>query len=171
MTIFHLAIMTVGGTSAGETASVIDLDDVSYPIESSVGPLFIEFYAPWCGHCKRLAPIWTEFGAAVNSRPNPAIRVARVDCVAQAGLCSEFGIQAYPTLQLTVNSKASEYSGGRTLEALEYYIQEATVRLEEDRAKKEAKVVIHDHLYQLTDGNFDLVTKSGVTLVKFYAPW
>ena len=39
-------------------------------------PWFIKFFAPWCGHCKRLAPTWTEFYQLHNDEVN----VARVDC-------------------------------------------------------------------------------------------
>ncbi|NXL94240.1 PDIA2 isomerase, partial [Alectura lathami] len=61
--------------------------------------LLVEFYAPWCGHCQRLAPEFAR--AAVTLRnESEAVRLGKVDATAQADLRAEFGIDAYPTLKL-----------------------------------------------------------------------
>ena len=49
-------------------------------------PWFVKFYAPWCGHCQRLAPTWDELAAETAGKLN----VAKVDCTSANGksLCN-----------------------------------------------------------------------------------
>ncbi|NXW17817.1 PDIA2 isomerase, partial [Circaetus pectoralis] len=61
--------------------------------------LLVEFYAPWCGHCQRLAPAFAQAAATLRSESSLA-RLGKVDATAQAALANEFGITSYPTLKL-----------------------------------------------------------------------
>uniref|UniRef100_A0A8C6J561 protein disulfide-isomerase n=1 Tax=Melopsittacus undulatus TaxID=13146 RepID=A0A8C6J561_MELUD len=61
--------------------------------------LLVEFYAPWCGHCQRLAPAYTQAAEALRNESSPA-RLGKVDAMAQTALAKEFGITSYPTLKL-----------------------------------------------------------------------
>lgn len=49
----------------------------------------LQFYAPWCGHCKSLKPAWIELAASLEGR----VRVGAVDCTAHKQTCDEFGVQ------------------------------------------------------------------------------
>lgn len=55
------------------------------------------FYAPWCGHCKRLEPVWAHVAQALYKTN---IRVGRVDCTRFTSVNNEFSIQGYPTIKL-----------------------------------------------------------------------
>lgn len=74
----------------------------------------------WCGHCKKLAPLWDELA----SRDLGDVRIGRVDCTRDRPLCKEYGIGGYPMLLLVTAAKAAaerklyRYSGRRTLDAL-----------------------------------------------------
>jgi len=59
--------------------------------------LLVEFYAPWCGHCKKLAPEY-EAAAAVLSAQDPPRTIAKVDATENKGITDRMGIKGFPTL-------------------------------------------------------------------------
>jgi len=76
--------------------------------------LLVEFYAPWCGHCKHLAP---EYEKAATLLKEKNIRIAKIDADEQANAPEreKYGIQGFPTLKLFRNGVvATDYSGERT---------------------------------------------------------
>jgi len=72
--------------------------------------LFVEFYAPWCGHCKKLAPIWDETAEAAKDLSVP---LAKVDATAEKSLAEEFEVQSFPTLKLFKGDRkvSNSYNG------------------------------------------------------------
>ena len=56
-----------------------------------------QFYAPWCGHCKRLHPIWEQVG---HNLAETEIRVGRVDCTRFTTVSSALGVHGFPTIKL-----------------------------------------------------------------------
>ena len=57
----------------------------SYPNENG---WFVKFFAPWCGHCKHLAPTWTEFAEEWTNEVN----VGEVDCTQYWDICNKHGV-------------------------------------------------------------------------------
>jgi len=77
--------------------------------------VLVKFYAPWCGHCKKLAPIWDELAEKLQ-KTNPDIVIAKMDSTANE--IEEVSIQGFPTLKYWPKGKKSEpmdYNGGREL--------------------------------------------------------
>eukprot|EP00930_Biecheleria_cincta_P078879 TRINITY_DN6649_c0_g1_i1.p1 TRINITY_DN6649_c0_g1~~TRINITY_DN6649_c0_g1_i1.p1 ORF type:complete len:1177 (+),score=253.25 TRINITY_DN6649_c0_g1_i1:160-3690(+) len=74
---------------------------------------FVEFYAPWCGHCKKLVPEWEKTAALCK---DASVMVAKVDAIAEKSLAQEHGVESFPTLRLYRGSaKVSvKYEGART---------------------------------------------------------
>jgi protein disulfide-isomerase A1 len=83
--------------------------------------VLVEFYAPWCGHCKQLAPIWDELGEKFKDRED--IVVAKMDSTANE--VADVKVQSFPTLKFFPKGtdEVKEYSGERTLEALTKFLE------------------------------------------------
>jgi protein disulfide-isomerase A1 len=86
--------------------------------------VLVEFYAPWCGHCKNLAPIWEELGAKFSG--NEKIVIAKMDSTANEIEVPGVEVKGFPTLYFFKGDnkkKPVKYEGGRTLDALLEYLQ------------------------------------------------
>lgn len=67
------------------------------------------FYAPWCGHCKSTMPAWESAAKDADA----GVRFGKLDCTVHQNICTDYGVQGYPTIKLFVNGKAEDYSGAR----------------------------------------------------------
>uniref|UniRef100_A0A4W4GBN5 Protein disulfide-isomerase A3 n=1 Tax=Electrophorus electricus TaxID=8005 RepID=A0A4W4GBN5_ELEEL len=82
--------------------------------------MLVEFFAPWCGHCQRLAP---EYETAAT-RLKGTVPLAKVDCTANSETCGRFGVNGYPTLKIFRNGEeASSYDGPRTADGIVSYMK------------------------------------------------
>lgn len=88
---------------------------------------FVEFYAPWCGHCKSLAPEWAELATNLKGE----VKVAKVDATENKAIAERFGVRGYPTIKFFPagkkdDSSAVDYDGQRSASALADWAREKT---------------------------------------------
>ncbi|XP_030624309.1 protein disulfide-isomerase TMX3 isoform X2 [Chanos chanos] len=98
--------------SSAVLAFVEDLDD-TFKDNRMDDVWLVDFYAPWCGYCKKLEPIWHDVGAELKNSGSP-VRVGKMDATAYSGVASEFGVRGYPTIKLLKGELAYTYKGPRT---------------------------------------------------------
>lgn len=102
-------------------SEVVVLDDSNFTSFIQEHPyVFVEFYAPWCGHCKALAPEFERLGELAQGKNYV---VAKVDATVATNASSQYEIEGYPTLKFLVNGFAIEYRSGRTAEDFQLWIE------------------------------------------------
>lgn len=107
---------------AASSASAIELSPANWEAETAGKSVFLKFFAPWCGHCKKLKPDWDKLMGEVNSATQ---LVGDVDCTADGKpLCDENGVKGYPTLKWGDPSDLQDYQGGRSFEDLKKFAEE-----------------------------------------------
>ncbi|XP_007956713.1 protein disulfide-isomerase A4 [Orycteropus afer afer] len=124
--------------------------------------VLVEFYAPWCGHCKQFAPEYEKISETLKG-DDPPIPVAKIDATTASMLASKFDVNGYPTIKILKKGQAIDYEGSRTQEEIVAKVRE--VAQPTWTPPPEATLV-------LTAENFDsVVNEADIILVEFYAPW
>uniref|UniRef100_U5EMN8 Protein disulfide-isomerase A6 homolog n=1 Tax=Corethrella appendiculata TaxID=1370023 RepID=U5EMN8_9DIPT len=180
---FILTIFSATTTALYSSSDdVVDLNPANFDrlVQQSDSVWVVEFYAPWCGHCKNLAPEFKKAATALKG----VVKVGAINCDEHHSLCSQYSVQGFPTLKIFGASKTAptDFNGQRTAHG----IAEAGLAA----AKQKVKSVLSGSssggggssstndgdskdVVELTDSNFDkLVLQSeDIWLVEFFAPW
>merc|ERR1712179_59703 len=118
-----------------------NFDDVVFNEEKEV---LVEFYAPWCGHCKQLVPIYDQLGE--KFKDHESIVIAKMD--ATANELEHTKIQSFPTLKFyKKDNSVVDYTGGRTLEAMsDFLLGKDAVEKDDEEIDEEGDVPTKDEL-------------------------
>eukprot|EP01039_Chlorochromonas_danica_P002387 gene2387-2619_t len=127
--------------------------------------ILVEFYAPWCGHCKNLAPEWKIAGETFQ--PSDDIKIAAIDATGAQEIAEKYGVSGYPTIKFFPkgSTEPEEYNGGRSADTIVKWVN--------DKVGTSRKVkTIPSAVVALTAEDFDAqVLGEKAALVEFYAPW
>lgn len=94
----HEAVLTLTNANFAKA-----IDDPANP------KWLLKFYAPWCGHCKRLAPILDQVAPEIAGK----MAIGKVDCTQEKKLCNQHNVKSYPTLKFSLDGHIFDYPGGR----------------------------------------------------------
>jgi protein disulfide-isomerase A6 len=162
--------VVVASLSGALASNVVELnpDNFAQVVGQGKGAL-VEFFAPWCGHCKNLAPTYEQLADAfVHAKDKVVVAKVDADGVGKP-LGQKFGVQGFPTLKWfpADGSEPEKYEGGRELQDLAGFITKKSGV--QSRIKPPAPPA-----YKIVDvHNFDDVVLDTTkdVLVSFTAPW
>uniref|UniRef100_A0A9L0RAL3 Protein disulfide-isomerase A6 n=1 Tax=Equus caballus TaxID=9796 RepID=A0A9L0RAL3_HORSE len=106
-----------GRSESSSKKDVIELTDDSFDknVLDSEDVWMVEFYAPWCGHCKNLEPEWAAAATEVKEQTKGKVKLAAVDATVNQVLASRYGIRGFPTIKIFQKGESPvDYDGGRT---------------------------------------------------------
>ncbi|KAJ6686674.1 PROTEIN DISULFIDE ISOMERASE-LIKE 2-1 [Salix purpurea] len=106
------------------SVAVLTADNFNDIVLDENKDVLVEFYAPWCGHCKNLAPTYEKVAAAFKSEKD--VVVANLDADKYKDLAEKYGVSGFPTLKFFPkgNKAGEDYDGGRDLDDFVAFINE-----------------------------------------------
>lgn len=161
----------VGPANPHGTSVPFTQDSFHTQVTVSQDPWFIKFYAPWCGHCQSLAPIWIQLAKEMEGKLN----IGEVNCDVEKSLCKNAKIHGYPTMAFFSGGERVDYDGLRGLGDLVSYANSAIgigdgvkgVTLAEFKTMEETEEVIFVYFYDhaTTTEDFDALDRVILSLI------
>ncbi|CAL9203221.1 unnamed protein product [Musa hybrid cultivar] len=122
-------VNTEGGTNvklASIPSNVVVLTSETFDqiVLDETKDVLVEFYAPWCGHCKHLAPTYEKVGSAYKLEED--VIIANLDADKHKDLAEKYGVSGYPTLKFFPkgNKGGEDYDGDRDLDDFVKFLNE-----------------------------------------------
>eukprot|EP00760_Papus_ankaliazontas_P025307 PhM_4_TR2629/c0_g1_i1/m.64306/K09584/PDIA6, TXNDC7; protein disulfide-isomerase A6 len=119
-----VALIAVPAMADGEVV-ILTPDNFDAIVKDSNKHVFVKFFAPWCGHCVRMADAWKELAA--NVKDNSDVVIAELDAAAHSSTASAYGVRGFPTLKLFTKADKSgdvSYRGARDTSSFTAFLKE-----------------------------------------------
>jgi len=115
LTLFCVVLHVPKSNAASDVVDITDKNFKDVVLGEEL-PIMVEFFAPWCGHCKALAPEWEK--AATNLKG--VLPLGKVDCTVHQQLCSKYDVKGYPTIKCfsEKGKKVVDYQQARQASAI-----------------------------------------------------
>eukprot|EP00736_Rhodelphis_marinus_P008697 Rmarinus@m.16448 len=105
-----VAIAAFSVVSAKDDVIVLNSENFDHYVHS--GDILVEFFAPWCGHCKKLAPVYEEAAGKLRGM----LSFATVDATENKALAEDHGVSGYPSIKWYRDGHWRDYKSGRKVE-------------------------------------------------------
>ena len=109
-------VLLLGLMASASYANVVVLTNASFDsvVLDQTKDVLVKFYAPWCGHCRTLEPVYKKVAQVFDAEDN--VVVAEVNADQEKELRTRYAIRGYPTIKFfSKNDKSGEkYTGGRS---------------------------------------------------------
>ena len=116
-----------GGKSSSEPGGgkdVIELTEGNWKkkVLNNEKGILVEFFAPWCGHCKSLAGPWADAATQLKGKMD----LGALDATAHPSIGQQYGVQGYPTIKYFApgSSEPEDYNGGRSASDIVKFAEE-----------------------------------------------
>eukprot|EP00276_Gloeochaete_wittrockiana_P016687 CAMPEP_0184343356 /NCGR_PEP_ID=MMETSP1089-20130417/11885_1 /TAXON_ID=38269 ORGANISM="Gloeochaete wittrockiana, Strain SAG46.84" /NCGR_SAMPLE_ID=MMETSP1089 /ASSEMBLY_ACC=CAM_ASM_000445 /LENGTH=482 /DNA_ID=CAMNT_0026672617 /DNA_START=30 /DNA_END=1474 /DNA_ORIENTATION=- len=126
LTCLLLSVLSFAAEVELEDGVLVLTQDNFDEVIASNNLVLVEFYAPWCGHCKKLTPEYAAAAQALAAKGS-SVKLAKVDATVHAELGNRFGVRGYPTLYFFRDGQKSDYKGGRDSAAIQSWIAKNSV--------------------------------------------
>ncbi|XP_011027509.1 PREDICTED: protein disulfide-isomerase [Populus euphratica] len=119
-----------------EPVKVVVADSLDELVTKSGKNVFLEFYAPWCGHCQKLAPILEE--VAISYQSDADIVIAKLDATANDIPSDTYDVKGFPTVYFrSATGKLVQYEGDRTKQDIIDFIEKNRDKIGQQEPAKE----------------------------------
>jgi len=117
------AVVALAALCAAEDSKVVVLTKDNFDkVVNEAETILVKFYAPWCGHCKHLAPEYIK-AAEILEKDGDGVILAEVDATEESELANRFDVHGYPTLYVFHKGVKSEYHGPREANGIVKYMR------------------------------------------------
>jgi protein disulfide-isomerase A6 len=132
------------GKKPGSDVFELTEDNFQSLVMDSQDQWLVEFFAPWCGHCKNLAPEWEQAATQLKG----SVKLGAVDATVHSGLGQKYGVKGYPTIKIFPagkKGKAKDYNGPREAAGI---VDHANRLLEESNVPPPMYELTSDSVFQ-----------------------
>lgn len=105
--VFMYKLENQWGVEEDNNVLILTSDNFSEFIENNAY-VFVKFYAPWCGHCKAMAPEYSKLADSMHKKEDP-VPIVKIDATVEKELAEKYDVSGFPALKLFINGEPVDY--------------------------------------------------------------
>lgn len=122
-TAWRKMILIALALSCARAEHVETLTQADFDQRTAQGRWLLNFHAPWCAHCKRLAPVYEKVAEHFAADRSAGVHVAKVDATSETEIAERFSIAGFPSIVLFQGGEVHAFKGARTFEDILQFVE------------------------------------------------